>query len=99
MTMPHLVNCPHSEDGWCLNCVKELWEQGATVALNRQLNIMFNGHSWPIGEVVSIEPISMVRPVHEEVGKCSDTTLQFAPGDHVTVEYKITCVSRRASDG
>ena len=24
MTMPHLMNCAHSEDGWCLECVKEL---------------------------------------------------------------------------
>ncbi len=23
MTMPHLMNCPHSGDGWCLDCVKE----------------------------------------------------------------------------
>lgn len=23
MTMPHLMNCPHSED-WCLACVKEM---------------------------------------------------------------------------
>lgn len=22
MTMPHLMNCPHSEDGWCLSCVR-----------------------------------------------------------------------------
>lgn len=21
MTMPHLMNCPHMDDGWCLNCV------------------------------------------------------------------------------
>jgi hypothetical protein len=25
MTMPHLMNCRHSEDGWCLDCVKEQW--------------------------------------------------------------------------
>lgn len=24
MTMPHLMNCSHSESGWCLDCVKEL---------------------------------------------------------------------------
>lgn len=24
MTMPHLMNCQHSEDGWCLDCVKKL---------------------------------------------------------------------------
>jgi len=27
MTMPHLMNCPHSEDGWCLRCVEELYEE------------------------------------------------------------------------
>ncbi len=27
MTMPHLMNCAHSETGWCLNCVKEQWEE------------------------------------------------------------------------
>lgn len=21
MTMPHLMNCPHDDDGWCLTCV------------------------------------------------------------------------------
>lgn len=24
MTMPHLMNCPHSDDGWCLDCVAAL---------------------------------------------------------------------------
>jgi hypothetical protein len=27
--MPHLMNCPHHPDGWCLACVKELWEEKA----------------------------------------------------------------------
>jgi len=26
MTMPHLENCPHDSDGWCLDCVKELYD-------------------------------------------------------------------------
>lgn len=24
MTVPHLMNCPHSADGWCLDCVVDL---------------------------------------------------------------------------
>lgn len=24
MTMPHLMNCIHSDSGWCLACVKQL---------------------------------------------------------------------------
>ena len=27
MTMPHLMNCSHSPDGWCLDCVKEEWDK------------------------------------------------------------------------
>jgi len=26
MTMPQLMNCRDSDDGWGLECVKELWE-------------------------------------------------------------------------
>ena len=25
--MPHLQNCDHLSDGWCLVCVKELWDE------------------------------------------------------------------------
>jgi hypothetical protein len=24
MTIPWLMNCPHSETGWCLDCVRQL---------------------------------------------------------------------------
>lgn len=27
MTMPHLMNCPHSDSGWCLECVKEMRDE------------------------------------------------------------------------
>jgi hypothetical protein len=27
MTMPHLMNCSHQDQGWCLGCVKEEWER------------------------------------------------------------------------
>lgn len=30
MTMPHLMNCPHSEIGWCLECVKALHDDFET---------------------------------------------------------------------
>lgn len=99
MTMPHLMNCPHSEDGWCLDCVKELWDEGKTIELSRQLNVSVNGHSISFGEVVSIEPISMNRPVHEVIGDGLGSTRHFAPDDEIVTELKVTCVSRRASDG
>lgn len=25
--MPHLMNCSHSGDGWCLDCVKKLYDE------------------------------------------------------------------------
>jgi hypothetical protein len=34
MTMPHLMNCGHSDDGWCLDCVKALHAQ-LSAALQR----------------------------------------------------------------
>ncbi len=27
MTMPHLMNCAHSETGWCLECVKKMHDE------------------------------------------------------------------------
>jgi len=27
MTMPHLMNCQHNPDGWCLDCVKEMYDE------------------------------------------------------------------------
>lgn len=27
MTMPHLMNCQHSPDSWCLDCVKKLHDE------------------------------------------------------------------------
>lgn len=27
MTMPHLMNCPHQGDGWCLACVREMRDE------------------------------------------------------------------------
>ena len=25
--MPHLMNCDHQDDGWCLACVKAQWRE------------------------------------------------------------------------
>lgn len=27
MTMPHLMNCGHSDEGWCLDCVKAMHDE------------------------------------------------------------------------
>ena len=33
MTMPHLMNCSHQGDGWCLACVRKLHERNETLEL------------------------------------------------------------------
>jgi len=33
MTMPHLMNCGHSEEGWCLDCVKDMGDKLTEVDL------------------------------------------------------------------
>lgn len=35
MTMPHMMNCSHSGEGWCIDCVKALGEER-----NRLYNIV-----------------------------------------------------------
>jgi prefoldin subunit 5 len=39
MTMPHLMNCAHSEDGWCLDCVWAVWaeHEGQLSSLRQQI--------------------------------------------------------------
>ena len=27
MTIPHLMNCPHMDDGWCLDCVRQMYDE------------------------------------------------------------------------
>jgi hypothetical protein len=30
VTMPHLMNCPHSDTGWCLDCVGAMHKEAFT---------------------------------------------------------------------
>ena len=40
MTVPHLMNCPHTDSGWCNECVAELgnenWRQRDEIAALRK---------------------------------------------------------------
>jgi hypothetical protein len=79
--------------------VKELWEERITIELNRQLAVSIEDTHIPVGEVVSIELISADRPVQRVPEFSWDSTKRFTTGDTLTTKFKITCVSRRASDG
>lgn len=42
MTVPHLMNCPHTNDGWCAQCVAELGNENLRLraALDKCRDIM-----------------------------------------------------------
>lgn len=33
--MPHLMNCSHSDSGWCLDCVKELYDSFSGMSVEK----------------------------------------------------------------
>jgi hypothetical protein len=35
--MTHFVNCSHNDSGWCIQCVRELWEEKEE--LDRRLDL------------------------------------------------------------
>ena len=40
MTMPHLENCPHDSNGWCLDCVKRMHDRLETMEFTA--NMMYD---------------------------------------------------------
>lgn len=62
--MPHLMNCAHSETGWCLPCVKELWGDFETAeAESRRLRqerdgllpIVYAAEEWAAGRLTAAQ--------------------------------------------
>ena len=43
MTMPHLMNCEHSSDGWCLDCVKQMYDRIETLEFTANMLYDING--------------------------------------------------------
>ena len=41
--MPHLMNCSHSESGWCMDCVKAEHERTETVVNDLMVQLETNG--------------------------------------------------------
>lgn len=57
MTMPHLMNCSHSETGWCLACVKELHDEGEARYEDylKLLPLAYAAEEWASGHITSKE--------------------------------------------
>jgi len=41
--MPHLMNCEHSSDGWCLDCVKQMYDRIETLEFTANMLYDING--------------------------------------------------------
>ncbi len=63
MTIPHLMNCSHSCDGWCLDCVKELQRDQERIDFLATCN-----RGWPCVESID----------HRHAGGASDLYLHIA---------------------
>ena len=68
--MPHLMNCSHSADGWCLQCVKELWDEqnGVKTKVQRRLINLKNRYfrsviAYPNGHLVHYGDCGIYRSV------------------------------------
>lgn len=64
MTMPHLMNCPHSDAGWCLECVKELHADFETAEAESRrmrterdelLPIAYAAEEWACGRITATQ--------------------------------------------
>lgn len=55
--MPHLMNCSHSTDGWCLACVKELHDEGESRYEDylKLLPLAYAAEEWASGHITSKE--------------------------------------------
>lgn len=56
--MPHLMNCSHSPEGWCLNCVKAMHDRLECVAIYAQTQCNFNSDEAMLWAKV----VTMCRP-------------------------------------
>jgi hypothetical protein len=61
MTMPHLINCDHSEDGWCLDCVKTLHDEH-----DRLRSIAYAAEEFVMGHIDENQLAEMVNAPDED---------------------------------
>jgi hypothetical protein len=63
MTMPHLMNCQHTGCGWCLDCVKDLWNEAANA--NAEEARMYNAIKTGGYGIITTQDGLMVVPLDE----------------------------------
>jgi hypothetical protein len=77
MTQPHLMNCSHSPDGWCLACVRELYDiDKERDLINREYHLTHELNACPTGDVIVI--FYQGRIIQTRSGKTSWKTVGAA---------------------
>lgn len=73
MTIPWLMNCPHGDEGWCLECVRQMGEELAHLKnVRRQTDALRHAMSFSPGDAVRVDsaryhgPGIIARPQREE---------------------------------
>ena len=72
MTMPHLMNCPHSSDGWCLDCVKAMHDEYETLLDDMRsdyadaMTVCYAASEFSAGRIGVHELIEVVKQGDEE---------------------------------
>ena len=67
MTMPHLMNCSHSFDGWCLSCVKELHDETERIRTlwNDALPVLYAAGEFCAGRISDQEFCQTLRETED----------------------------------
>lgn len=64
MTMPHMMNCQHIEDGWCLDCVAELAKDSERIDFLATCN-----QTWPIADELKDESGNPVTDIYDWIAE------------------------------
>ena len=83
MTMPHLMNCPHSERGWCLDCVKELWEEFNEPSGEKLDNeAILELYGWEMLCELPLEIMLRNEPESQATGRAAEMILEILKEDY-----------------
>lgn len=90
MTMPHLENCPHDENGWCLDCVKKLHDEAEQndAAYRQVLPVMYAAEEFAAGR---IKPHDFLQTyaAHESSGKNLASRLLWLEDENKSLQFEI----------
>ena len=69
MTMPHLMNCGHSDDSWCLECVREEWERNQKIINAHECDRVAQRHSQAVDRITIADQKAEVERLRARNGR------------------------------